>query len=323
MQPSVDAIHELFVGVEMLGSQPDLHLGEEMVIAWRQVRTVRRVVENLPPEELDESICANRGVGPRVVMQENDAFTERSLLFVLHRPLKLMQHFTINLWRYFGPWCHEFCQQNSLAVSHDSVKKFVPFFPVALKKRQGWPHSLSFVKVGQLFCYPPCTELVVTQCVHDSSIQSSPWNLWKFFRKFSYRETTVSTHALVDFLNEFISHSWVSSLTTTVMHISAPIPKFCAPFPHTTVTDNIVTIYTTQSTMNLGRALSCLKKTNHSTYLTAGGSDDDSVHVLSVITPTLRSENVWGSVYSKNRSYLLLLSVRFDAMTMRLFLPTN
>jgi hypothetical protein len=52
MQPVVDSIHELFVGVEALGSQPD-HLGEDMVIAWYQVRTVRRVVENLPVEELD------------------------------------------------------------------------------------------------------------------------------------------------------------------------------------------------------------------------------------------------------------------------------
>ena len=42
-----------------------------------------------------------------------------------------------------------------------------------------------------------------------------------------------------------------------------------------------------------GRALSfCVKKTNHSTYLTAGGSGDDSVHVLSVFTLTLRGENV-------------------------------
>jgi len=52
MQPVVDSIHELFVGVETLGKQPGLHL-KEMVIAWRQVRTVRRVVENLPLEELD------------------------------------------------------------------------------------------------------------------------------------------------------------------------------------------------------------------------------------------------------------------------------
>jgi hypothetical protein len=53
MQPVVDSIHELFVGVEALGTQPDLLLGEEMVIDWRQVRTIRRVVENIPVEELD------------------------------------------------------------------------------------------------------------------------------------------------------------------------------------------------------------------------------------------------------------------------------
>jgi len=53
MQPVVDSIYELFVSLEALGSQPDLHLGEEMVIAWCQVWTVRRVVENLPGEERD------------------------------------------------------------------------------------------------------------------------------------------------------------------------------------------------------------------------------------------------------------------------------
>jgi hypothetical protein len=53
MQPFLDSIQGLFVGVEVLGSQPDLHLGEEMVIAWRQVWTVRRVAENLSVEELD------------------------------------------------------------------------------------------------------------------------------------------------------------------------------------------------------------------------------------------------------------------------------
>jgi hypothetical protein len=52
MQPVVDSIHELFVGVEALGSQPDLHPNKEMVIAWCQVWTVRRVVKNLPAEEL-------------------------------------------------------------------------------------------------------------------------------------------------------------------------------------------------------------------------------------------------------------------------------
>ena len=41
MQPVVDAIHELFVSVEALGSQPDLHLGEEMAVACRHVRIVK------------------------------------------------------------------------------------------------------------------------------------------------------------------------------------------------------------------------------------------------------------------------------------------
>jgi hypothetical protein len=53
MQPVVDSIHELFITVEVLGSQSDLHLGEEMAITWCQVWTVRRVVENLPVERLD------------------------------------------------------------------------------------------------------------------------------------------------------------------------------------------------------------------------------------------------------------------------------
>jgi hypothetical protein len=48
-----DFIVEFFVGVEVLGSQPDLHLGEEMVIAWRQFRTVSRVAGYLSGEALD------------------------------------------------------------------------------------------------------------------------------------------------------------------------------------------------------------------------------------------------------------------------------
>jgi len=50
MQPVVDSIHELFFGVEALGSH---HLGEEIVIAWRQVWSVRRAVETFPVEEPD------------------------------------------------------------------------------------------------------------------------------------------------------------------------------------------------------------------------------------------------------------------------------
>jgi hypothetical protein len=104
------------------------------------------------------------------------------------------------------------------------------------------------------------------------------------------------------------------------MHIRVPIPEFSAQFPHATVTHNIITIYTTQLTMNLSRALSfCVKKTNHSLYFTAGGSGNNSVHVSSVITPTLRSKNALGLAFSNNKPYFLLLSVRFGAMTTRFF----
>jgi hypothetical protein len=76
------------------------------------------------------------------------------------------------------------------------------------------------------------------------------------------------------------------------MHISAPIPVFSALFAHTIYTHNIITVYTTQSKMNLGRALSFyMKETNRSLHLTAGGGGDDSVHVSSAITSTIRSEN--------------------------------
>jgi hypothetical protein len=52
MQPVIDSTHQLFVGVEAMATQ--LHqLGEEMVISWRQVQTVRRVVKNIPVEELN------------------------------------------------------------------------------------------------------------------------------------------------------------------------------------------------------------------------------------------------------------------------------
>jgi hypothetical protein len=42
-------------------------------------------------------MCASRGVEPRIVVQENYAFSEQPVLFVLDRAPKLIQRFTINL----------------------------------------------------------------------------------------------------------------------------------------------------------------------------------------------------------------------------------
>jgi hypothetical protein len=58
-------------------------------------------------------------VGSWVVVQENDVFSEHPALFALDWPPKIIQRFTINLW-HCGPWCHEFCQQNSLTTFRTS-----------------------------------------------------------------------------------------------------------------------------------------------------------------------------------------------------------
>ena len=75
MQPVVDSIHELFVGVEALGSQPR-HLGEEMVL---------RVVPGPDCKEGGRKSRSWRALlkhlwGPRVVVQGNYAFSEQYVL---------------------------------------------------------------------------------------------------------------------------------------------------------------------------------------------------------------------------------------------------
>jgi len=112
------------------------------------------------------------------------------------------------------------------------------------------------------------------------------------------------------------------------MHISAPIREFSAPFSPTTVTHNMHHMHDTIADESRSHFVLQREETNHITYLTAGGSGDDSVHVSSVISPTQRSENNAAKKYEGRRSaikklYLLLVSVGFGAMTTRFFLPTN
>ena len=98
-----------------------------------------------------------------------------------------------------------FCQEirPPLPSSAEETTRLTPFFEFC---------------ESQLFWYPPCTELTVTQSVRDNSIQSSPRSLWKFFRKFWYRETTVPrTH---------LSTFWTSSSVTTE----------CRPWPPSSCT---------------------------------------------------------------------------------------
>jgi hypothetical protein len=148
----------------------------------------------------------------RTVVQENNTFSEHPTLFVLDRPLKLIQHLTINLWCYSGPWCHKLYQQNSLTTFWTSSL-------VTIECRT-WPHS--------------------------------SW-------------TTVLPS--LNFLHHSLTRLYLITLLPYTWH---------------------------NQRLNVGRTSSlCIKKMNHSTYLTAGGSsDDNSVHVASVIIPKLCSENL-------------------------------
>jgi hypothetical protein len=65
----------------------------------------------------------------------------------------------------------------------------------------------------------------------------------------------------------------------------------------------------------------CVKKTNHSTYLTAGGSGDGSVHVSSVITPRLcfaGSTDMWSTSVGGH----LMKVVKLTGFTVSLFFKT-
>lgn len=95
-------------------------------------------------------------------------------------------------------------------------------------------------------------------------------NLRKFVRMIWNCERTFLTHDMTDFLNGL---SWMSCSSPVVMYIYAPIHVFPAPFLHSIVTHSVIIVNTTQSMMNLGYAVSCLLKTNHT---------GNMVHIYSV-----------------------------------------
>ena len=88
-------------------------------------------------------------------MQENDAFSKNPAPFVLDRPPKLIQRFTINVWRYCGPWCHEFCQQNSLTVPEYSSHHHSAYL-TAGGSGDDSVHVSSVIKTYSLTTQPKC-----------------------------------------------------------------------------------------------------------------------------------------------------------------------
>lgn len=118
-------------------------------------------------------------------------------------------------------------------------------------------------------------------------------------QKYQKSLNDVFTHALVDFLNEFIGHNWMSSLFSLLMHICASIPEFPAPIPRKSVTHNIITVHTIMYFCGLGSM-------NHTTDITTSWNDDYRVHVNSIATYAHLNKMDCKLAFSETTLYLFL-----------------
>jgi hypothetical protein len=71
-QPRFNTFHELII-IEVLRSQLVFQLGEEAVVAWCEIRAIRRVVKQLPVEMLQQCSSASSCtiMRTRIVMEEH------------------------------------------------------------------------------------------------------------------------------------------------------------------------------------------------------------------------------------------------------------
>jgi hypothetical protein len=81
--------HQLLI-VEVLWSQPVLQLstGKQMVVTWREIRTVRRMVKQLPVEMLQLCLSASSCMQTSIVMEERYPGGQHSMPFVLNGPMR-------------------------------------------------------------------------------------------------------------------------------------------------------------------------------------------------------------------------------------------
>jgi hypothetical protein len=83
-QPHFDTFHQLSFIVEALWSQPVFQVGKRMVVAWSDIRAVRRLVKQLPVEMLQQCSSANSCMRMRFVMEEHYTGYQHSMPFVLN-----------------------------------------------------------------------------------------------------------------------------------------------------------------------------------------------------------------------------------------------
>jgi len=208
----------------------------------------------------------------------------------------------------------------SLITSHNSVKKSAPLFPVALKKHQDWSHSLSLMKVSQLFWYPPCTDLClwkfdtkVVLGVCGNSSESSDIVKWCFPRT-HWSTLWTSSSVTIEW------RPWPPSSCTSV--------RPSLNFLHHSLTQlSLITLspYTWHNRRWVSATFcpSAWRKwiTAHTSQLAGAAMIVSMFHQWFLLHYTAKMYE--GRCSANNKRCLLLLSVRFGAMTMYFFLPTN
>lgn len=101
-----------------------------------------------------------------------------------------------------------------------------------------------------------------------------------------------------------------------------PISEFPELILHVSAT-HVITVYTTQSTVNHDNGVSCLQKTNHTTNLTAGGNDNYRICAYSVTTHAQLSKMDCGLTFNKITLCWLLQKMCHATMTTILYLAAS
>jgi hypothetical protein len=89
-QPCFDTFHQLIITVAALWSKPVLQVGKQVVVAWREIRAVRRVVKELQAEMLLQcwSTSSCKSMWTHAVMKGHYTRCQHSMPFVLNGPMR-------------------------------------------------------------------------------------------------------------------------------------------------------------------------------------------------------------------------------------------
>jgi hypothetical protein len=101
-QPRFGTFHQLLIIVELLWLQPVLQVGKRVLVAQSEIRTVRRVVKQLPVEMHQQCSSVSSCMWMRIAMEVHSTICQHSKLCVLNGPTQFFLVFRSTLWSTLG-----------------------------------------------------------------------------------------------------------------------------------------------------------------------------------------------------------------------------